>query len=177
MDRRSFLLSLGAVTLSQGLMGCRRGVPSSLHVDLLARSLPSQLVSKFKSKVEAEAELKISLASSATKLFTTLQEQSISKGEPTRNINFLEQIYRLAMGPAPKDIYRLTSLGDYWLQAAIQQNLIRPWPEMPGLNALAPQSSPVAERLPLRSRLTSFCHWGASAFNPGISGQGRIKFC
>ncbi len=146
MDRRSFLLSLGAVTLSQGLMGCRRSVPSSLHVDLLARSLPSQLVSKFKSKVEAEAELKISLASSATKLFTTLQEQSISKGKPSRNTNLLEQIYRLAMGPAPKDIYRLTSLGDYWLQAAIQQNLIRPWPEISGFNALAPQWQKLVKR-------------------------------
>lgn len=146
MDRRSFLVSLGAVTLSQGLMGCRRGVPASLHIDLLVRSLPSQLVSQFKSKVEAESELKISLASSATKLFTTLQEQSVSKGESSRNTNFLEQLYRLVMGPAPKDIYRLTSLGDYWLQAAIQQKLIRPWPEMPGLNALAPQWQKLAKR-------------------------------
>lgn len=136
MDRRSFLLSLGAVTLSQSLMGCRRGIPSSLHVDFLARSLPSQLVSKFKSKVETEAELQISLASNAEKLFTSLQEWSISKDEPARKPNLLEQAYRLVMGPAPKDIYRLTSLGDYWLQTAIQQNLIRPWPELSGLSAL-----------------------------------------
>jgi putative spermidine/putrescine transport system substrate-binding protein len=146
MDRRSFLLSLGAVTLSQGLMGCRRGVPSSLHVDLLARSLPSQLVSKFKSKVESDAELKISLASSAEKLFTTLQEQSISPAEPARKANLLEQAYRLVMGPAPKDIYRLTSLGDYWLQTAIQQKLILPWPQMQGLNALEPQWQKLVKR-------------------------------
>jgi putative spermidine/putrescine transport system substrate-binding protein len=50
------------------------------------------------------------------------------------------------MGPAPKDIYRLTSLGDYWLQTAIQQKLILPWPQMQGLNALEPQWQKLVKR-------------------------------
>jgi putative spermidine/putrescine transport system substrate-binding protein len=141
MDRRSFLLSFGAATLSQGLMGCRRNVSAALQVDLLAHSLPSQLVSKFRSQVESEAELKLSLVSSSSQLFENLlNSTSQTKTEPTRD-NLFQSLSHLIWGPPPKDIYRLTSLGDYWLSTAIDKKLIRPWSveQMSGLKTLTPQ--------------------------------------
>ncbi len=149
MDRRSFLLSLGAATLSQGLMGCRRNVSASLQVDLLAHSLPSQLVSKFRSQIQSEAELKLALVPSAGQLFENLlNSKSSDKTETKRDTNLFQSISQLIWGPPPKDIYRLTSLGDYWLSEAIRQNLIHPWPaaQTSGLKTLAPEWANLVRR-------------------------------
>jgi putative spermidine/putrescine transport system substrate-binding protein len=126
MDRRSFLVSLGTLALSQGLMGCRRKA-SLLEVGLLGQSVPSQLVSKFGSSIEAQADLRLILASSAELLFTQLQRNSDPKKEPARQPNILESIGNLILGAPATSISSVTSLGDYWLEAAIAQDLIRPW--------------------------------------------------
>jgi putative spermidine/putrescine transport system substrate-binding protein len=141
MDRRSFLLSLGTIALSQGLMGCRRN-SSLLQVSLLARSLPPQLISQFQSKVETETDLKLLLASSAEQLFTDLQQTLAPKSaDAVRQPNFFELIKNSLFGAPPTSIYPITSLGDYWLEAAIAQNLIRPWPvdQFQGWNTLDSQ--------------------------------------
>lgn len=147
MDRRSFLLSLGTVALSQGLMGCRRNA-SSLQVSLLARSLPPQLVSRFRSSVKSEADLKLSLVSSAEQLFLDLQKGSDPKtAESARQPNLFESISNSILGASSKN-YPLTSLGDYWLQAAIAQDLIRPWAtdQISGWNTLDPQWQKMVRR-------------------------------
>jgi putative spermidine/putrescine transport system substrate-binding protein len=127
MDRRSFLISLGTLALSQGLMGCRRNT-SLLQVGLVAQSLPAQLVSRFSSSINAEADLKLLLAANAEQLFTELQQNSNPKSEPERQPNFLERILNVVLGPPPTAISPVISLGDYWLQTAVDQNLINPWP-------------------------------------------------
>lgn len=147
MDRRSFLLSLGTVALSQGLMGCRRNA-SSLQVSLLARSLPPQLVSRFRSSVKSEADLKLSLVSSAEQLFLDLQKGSDPKtAESARQPNLFESISNSILGASSKNC-PLTSLGDYWLQAAIAQDLIRPWAtdQISGWNTLDPQWQKMVRR-------------------------------
>jgi putative spermidine/putrescine transport system substrate-binding protein len=139
MDRRSFLLSLGTIALSQGLMGCRRNA-LSLQVSLLARSLPPPLVSRFRSAIKAEADLKLSLVSSAEQLFLDLQKSSDPQtAESARQPNLFESISSSILG-SPAQSYPLTSLGDYWLQAAIAQGLIRPWAtdQIAGWNTLDP---------------------------------------
>jgi putative spermidine/putrescine transport system substrate-binding protein len=147
MDRRSFLLSLGTIALSQGLMGCRRN-SVSLQVSLLARSLPSQLVSKFGSNVKESADLKLLLASSASELFATLQRAADpTTAEAARKPNLFESAINSILG-SPSKSYLLASLGDYWLQAAIAQNLIRPWSvdRIPGWNTLDPQWQRMVKR-------------------------------
>lgn len=147
MDRRSFLLSLGTLALSQGLMGCRRN-SVSLQVSLLARSLPSQLVSKFGSNVKESADLKLLLASSASELFATLQRAADpTTAEAARKPNLFESAVNSILG-SPSKSYLLASLGDYWLQAAISQNLIRPWSvdQIPGWNTLDPQWQRMVKR-------------------------------
>jgi putative spermidine/putrescine transport system substrate-binding protein len=127
MDRRSFLVGLGTLALSQGLMGCRRKA-SLLEVGLLGQSVPSQLVSKFSSSIGSQADLRLILASSAEGLFAELQRNSDLKKEPGRQPNIFESIGNLVLGAPPTSVVSVTSLGDYWLQAAIAQDLIRPWP-------------------------------------------------
>jgi putative spermidine/putrescine transport system substrate-binding protein len=147
MDRRSFLLSLGTVALSQGLMGCRRNA-SLLQVSLLARSLPPQLVSRFSSSVKSEADLKLSLVSSAEQLFLDLQKGSDpTTKESARQPNLIESISNSILGSSAKP-YPLSSLGDYWLQAAIAQDLIRPWAidQIKGWNTLDPQWQKMVRR-------------------------------
>ncbi len=150
MDRRSFLLSLGIATLGQGLMGCRRNVPASLQVNLVAHSLPSQLVGKFKSQIEAEADLKVALLSNASELFTSLQKAAVLSDPKSLRGQFdlFQPLLNLIFGSPPTQVYRVSSLGDYWLQTAIAQNLIRPWPtdQLKGWNTLPPQWQRLVKR-------------------------------
>lgn len=127
MDRRSFLISLGTLALSQGLMGCRRNT-AALQVSLLAQSLPAQLVSKFRDRIQSEADLNLLLASNAEQLFTELQQNSNPKAEPERQPNLIERFQGFIFGPPPTAVSPVTSLGDYWLETAIAQELISPWP-------------------------------------------------
>jgi putative spermidine/putrescine transport system substrate-binding protein len=147
MDRRSFLVSLGTLALSQGLMGCRRKA-SLLEVGLLGQSVPSQLVSKFGSSIEAQADLRLILASSAEMLFTQLQRNSDPKKEPARQPNILESIGNLILGAPATSVSSVTSLGDYWLEAAIAQDLIRPWNknQLTGWDTLDPQWQKMVQR-------------------------------
>ncbi|WP_404786326.1 extracellular solute-binding protein [Altericista sp. CCNU0014] len=151
MDRRSFLLSLGTIALSQGLMGCRRN-SVSLQVSLLARSLPSQLISKFGANVKESADLKLLLASSPGELFANLQQSADpNAAKSARQPSFFQSIVggiaNSILG-SPAKPYPLSSLGDYWLQAAIAQDLIRPWAadRIPGWNTLDPQWQRMVKR-------------------------------
>jgi putative spermidine/putrescine transport system substrate-binding protein len=162
MDRRSFLVSLGTLALSQGLVGCRRKT-ALLQVGLLAQSVPSQLVSKFSSSIGSQADLKIVLASSAERLFTELQKNSDLKRDSKRRPNLFESISNLILGAPPTSISAVTSLGDYWLQAAIAQDLIRPWPtELPnGWETLDPLWQKMVRRDSTGRLLDSGKVWGA----------------
>jgi putative spermidine/putrescine transport system substrate-binding protein len=162
MDRRSFLVGLGTLALSQGLVGCRRKA-ALLQVGLLGQSVPSQLVSKFSSSIDSQADLKIVLASSAERLFTELQKNSAPKMDPERRPNLFESISNLILGAPPTSVSAVTSLGDYWLQAAIAQDLIRPWPtELPkGWDTLDPQWQKMVRRDSTGRLSKSGQVWGA----------------
>lgn len=116
MDRRSFLQTLGAVTLSQLLGACQQNNRTALQVNLLQKTLPPQLVDKF--RANSNIPLQISLKSSTQEIFTQLQkwhredQKQGSEEAPPED--------------QPQLPSRLASLGDYWLPQAIQQNLIQP---------------------------------------------------
>lgn len=116
MDRRSFLQTLGAVTLSQLLGACQQNNRTALQVNLLQKTLPPQLVDKFRSN--SNIPLQISLKSSTQEIFTQLQRwHREDQKQPSE---------KSAPDDQPKLPSRLASLGDYWLPQAIQQNLIQP---------------------------------------------------
>lgn len=121
MDRRSFLQTLSAVTLSQLLGACQQNNRTVLEVNSLQKTLPPQLIGKFRSK--SQLSLHIGIKSSPQEIFSQLQQwrsqQQIQpadhsapdSAEPTQPLT-------------PPS--RLVSLGDYWLPQAIQQHLIQP---------------------------------------------------
>ncbi|ABW30094.1 extracellular solute-binding protein [Acaryochloris marina] len=138
MDRRSFLQTLGAVTLSQLLGACQQNNRTALQVNLLQKTLPPQLVDKFRSN--SNIPLQISLKSSTQEIFTQLQKW-----------NKEDQKQRSEKVPSedqPKLPSRLASLGDYWLPQAIQQNLIQPLSadDLNRWSALAPQWQQLVRR-------------------------------
>jgi putative spermidine/putrescine transport system substrate-binding protein len=142
MNRRSLLFGLGAIAL--GLSGCRRAT-SALQVSLLARALPSQLVSKFRSAAPG-TDVKLSIAPSLQQLFTGLQQQAVLRPE-AQQPNLFQRLSQFIFG-APETISRVSMLGDYWLSVAIAQELIRPLPldRLQGWTDLAPQWQRLVKR-------------------------------
>jgi putative spermidine/putrescine transport system substrate-binding protein len=147
LNRRTFLAGASALTLGQGVTGCSPRPSAALQVGLLARSLPPQLVSQFKRQIETEAELKLFLKSSPAELFASLQQLLDKSGPPERQ-SWLQALTSFLFGPPPKNTYPIISLGDYWLPAAITQNLIRPWSveQLKGWATLPPQYQRLVRR-------------------------------
>ncbi|HEY9827853.1 MAG TPA: hypothetical protein V6D19_20635, partial [Stenomitos sp.] len=150
MDRRSLLIGLGAVTLSQGLTGCRQNPAVSLQIEVLSRSLPSQLVSKFKDSIKANAKLNLALHTSPVELFTALQQRALAGSDKSSRSEraWWPPDFGSLWGGPPPTMSRLASLGDYWLQAAITQKLIQPWSaeQLSGWQNLGPQWQRLVKR-------------------------------
>jgi putative spermidine/putrescine transport system substrate-binding protein len=126
MDRRSFLFGLGAAAL--GLSGCRRAT-SELQVSLLARALPSQLVSQFRSTTSG-TDVRLSIEPSLKQLFAELQQLTVvgQSAPKAQQSNPLSQLSQAIFGGPPEAISHVSMLGDYWLSVAIAQGLIQPLP-------------------------------------------------
>jgi putative spermidine/putrescine transport system substrate-binding protein len=128
MDRRSFIrLGVGSLGLSSlGLTGC--GIPAEApRVVGLKGSVPPQLIKYFK-QIAANtpaAQLAYSQRSFLPEIFEQLQTwQQVAQGKRT----IAKPWFRLPTWDAtPADpLPDLVTLGDYWLEVAIRQNLIEP---------------------------------------------------
>lgn len=120
MDRRSFLLGTGTLTLSQLLAGCG-GHQAKLHVQLLKGSIPAQAVNKFRT-LNQRTDLQFAPVEKLIDLFTQLQSWGKQDPKPDqRQFQLLPFIKSKQI--APPD---LVGLGDYWLAQAIEQKLIQP---------------------------------------------------
>ncbi|WP_224312012.1 MULTISPECIES: extracellular solute-binding protein [Nostocaceae] len=123
MDRRSFLLSLGGLTLSQLLVGCTGNNQTQLNVQLLKGSIPGQVVNKFRQSLKQQAQLKFAPVEQLEELYKRLinwqhNPKAHNEQEWTRFIPFRQsQTFPLA---------DLVTLGDYWLTTAIERKLIQP---------------------------------------------------
>ena len=58
MDRRSFLLGISTLTLSQLITGCGTNQQPPLNVQLLKNSIPGQVVNQFRKTVTQGGKLK-----------------------------------------------------------------------------------------------------------------------
>lgn len=117
MDRRFFLQTLGAVTLNQVLSACQQNNRDVLEVHFLQKTLPPQLIGKFRSR--SPASLQITLQSSPQAIFSQLEKwHKATQTQPQKS--------SAASVPSTLPPPRLASLGDYWLTQAIQNNLIQP---------------------------------------------------
>lgn len=123
MNRRSFLLSLGGMTLSQLLVGCAGNNQTKLNVQLLKGSIPNQVVNQFSRSLREQVELKFTPIEGIEESYKRLlswQQNPKATDEPvwTRFIPL-----RNSQTVAVAD---LITLGDYWLTTAIQRQMVKP---------------------------------------------------
>lgn len=125
MDRRSFLLGMGGLTLSQLLLGCSGGNQIKFNVQLLKGSIPAQVVNQFQQGLQQKVDLKFAPVEQIQNLFKRLQiwqKKAIDdEGGWTRFIPFRQS--------PTSTVANLVTLGDYWLKAAIEQKLLQPLEE------------------------------------------------
>ncbi|MBS3030107.1 MAG: extracellular solute-binding protein [Dolichospermum sp. DET50] len=122
MDRRSFLLGTSTLALAQVITGCGTNQQPLLNVQLLKDSIPGQVVNQFRKTVTEGGKLKftpINQLQDLFKLLQTWQHPQINNQQGlTRYIPFSQN--------QKSPTANLVTLGDYWLQAAINQKLIQP---------------------------------------------------
>ncbi|MDZ7955564.1 extracellular solute-binding protein [Nostoc sp. DedQUE09] len=129
MDRRSFLLGTSTLALSQLLFGCGGNKQTQLKVQLLKGSIPGQVVNQFHKGLQQRVQLKFAPVERIQDLFQQLQNWQ-QKPKTTDEQGWRRFIpFRQGQKAADTD---LVTLGDYWLQAAIEQKLIQPLQEVQG---------------------------------------------
>ncbi|MFH7025306.1 MAG: extracellular solute-binding protein [Heteroscytonema crispum UTEX LB 1556] len=126
MDRRSFLLGTASLAISQLLIGCGPNNQAKLNVQLLKGSIPGQIVGKFRKSVQQGVQLKLSPVGQLQDLFKQLQTWQDSQ-KPKDNQGWNISIPFVT--PQQTPVADLVTLGDYWLQNAIEKKLIQPLEE------------------------------------------------
>ncbi len=125
ISRRSLLMGAGTLALGQLVGGCGGQAGSALRVRLLARTFPAQLLREFQRQLERRTPLDFAPVGQLAELFELLQtwHQAAADPEPSQwRLPF--SVPFVASPPSP--VADLVTLGDAWLVAAIQQNLIQP---------------------------------------------------
>lgn len=120
MKRRSFLVGASTLALAQMVAGCNNQ-QRSLSVTLLQDSIPAQLRKDFQKVLKQPARLRFDLEAQLQDLFNLLQ---IWKQEAGKTNN--QQWSLPFIGNKTPAIANLVTLGDYWLEQAIQEKLIQP---------------------------------------------------
>jgi putative spermidine/putrescine transport system substrate-binding protein len=126
MDRRSFILSMGGLAISQLLVGCGGNNQTQLNVQLLKGSIPGQVVDKFRQSLQKQVELKFTPVEQIQDLFKQLQgwQEKPKTADQQGWIRFVP--FRQSQ---QSPVANLVTLGDYWLKTAIEQKLIQPLAE------------------------------------------------
>ena len=122
--------------LAASQVACQQTADQMLRIATLKRALPPRLVATFKTQQtetqSASLKLQIDTETTVAKLFHQLQQWHAGE-EPTQSW--------LPFDSRSPKIPNWVSLSDYWLTAAIQQNLIRPlaattipgWSDLPAI--------------------------------------------
>jgi putative spermidine/putrescine transport system substrate-binding protein len=137
MKRRSFLYGASALALGQLVAGCNSRQQASLRVRLLQDSIPAQLVAEFRKALEQSVAVKFDPEEHLQDLFIRLKawkQQAEKKDDKS-------QWSIPLVGSKKTSVADLVTLGDYWLDSAIQQGLIQPlkieglrgWQQLPQL--------------------------------------------
>jgi putative spermidine/putrescine transport system substrate-binding protein len=122
MDRRTFLFGTGTLALSQLLAGCNAQASEALQVQFLRGSIPPIIVDRFHQQILQNPQARFTPVAQLQEIFDQLQawHEQANQTPQSRSLPFLTQQSR---SPNPA---ALITLGDYWLAAAIKQQLIQP---------------------------------------------------
>ncbi len=124
MDRRSFLIATGTITLSQLLAGCGGKQNGILTIKLLKDSLPNQVMKQFQSSLLKNTVLNISAAGELLDIFKQLE--AWKNETDTGKVDWRESLKRLILFWQSHPKTDLVTLGDFWLNEAIEKKLIKP---------------------------------------------------
>jgi putative spermidine/putrescine transport system substrate-binding protein len=126
MDRRSFLFGTGTLFLSQLLAGCNSQERANLRVQLLKGSIPNQVLQQFRERMKQSAQIEFASVEQLGSLFDRLQSWQQQSQKPTEEDWRSRLPLPSWLKPQNPNPANLVTLGDYWLAAAIEQNLIQP---------------------------------------------------
>ena len=125
-DRRSFLTGASSIALGHLLMGCSGQNRPTLNLSVLNGSVPPQLIGEFRKHLQQTATagaLEVAIEPQLVQLFELLQTWK-RKGQAD-TASWFSQLPFLGKHTS-KAVPDLITLGDYWLEKAIQQELIQP---------------------------------------------------
>lgn len=123
VNRRSFLMSLSTLALAQVLSGCGTVDRQTLKILLLKSSIPAQAMGQFRRQLDNRAVLNFSPAAQLDELFRLLQQWKQPRSNNSGRRWNLPGSNRDA---EPSNLADLVTLGNYWLERAIAQELILP---------------------------------------------------
>ena len=120
LSRRSFLRATTATALTQLLLGCSNTgtIPQILFLE---DSIPTQLIGDFRQTIGKENKINFKPETPLEQIFDSLLNWQHSKKSAQKTSWLSDKIFNKSIA-----IPSLTTLGDFWLQSAIKQNLIQP---------------------------------------------------
>ncbi|MDJ0615980.1 MAG: extracellular solute-binding protein [Calothrix sp. MO_192.B10] len=121
MNRRYFLQGISTIAISQLLVACGGKQQVKLRVNLLKDSIPGRVVNKFSRSIKQKTPLKFTPVEQLNTLFKQLQtwQQPKKATKP-------KKWYQPFGQSKPSTVADLVTIGNYWLDVAIQQQLIQP---------------------------------------------------
>lgn len=124
VSRRSFLLGSSSIAISSLLSACDN--TSDLSIAILENSLPIQLIANIKQQTELLGIVKLNSELTLEKLYSSLL---IQQGKTTNNPHHPQkksdfQLSQLGKKKSQAKFSDLTTLGNYWLTSAIENQLI-----------------------------------------------------
>lgn len=120
LSRRSFIRFTTATALTQLLLGCSdsQGI---VEVLFLANSIPIQLIGDFRKTVNTQPKIDFQPQTQIYQIFDSLLKIKNKKQSNSNTNKLINQIFNKSL------VYPgVTSLGDFWLSSAIQQELLQP---------------------------------------------------
>lgn len=121
INRRTFLSSMTALTLSQLVSGCSNTEVIS-NILLLENSVPPQLIGDFHRAIDRSKKINFVPITQLYKIFASLEELSTATNSGS-STNSIPKLFDTSVKST-----NLATLGDFWLTKAIQQKLIQPLP-------------------------------------------------
>ena len=120
ITRRQFLITSAALTASQLLSSCSNPT-DTLNVIMLQGSIPTQLVGAFRQTLSRNNPVKFKPEAQLARIFNLLENWHQEEKPRSWGLNQITNLWNSSSQQAD-----LVTLGDFWLDKAIAQNLIQP---------------------------------------------------
>lgn len=122
MPTRRTFLAAATLAASQLLFSCGQSRTSASQVRLLKGSVPAQILREFQRQVEKTTDLNFLQSEQLVDLFKLLETWKKQETVPAPAPSGFSLPFQSRLVP----VADLITLGDFWLESAIQQELIRP---------------------------------------------------